>query len=96
MYHALVVAIHESRVDVTLHNTLLDAERAAAKRVLRLMRESSALDLGDDTILMSEAYQREDHVEVVRLFEKQARRQVVFIQPVAEPKVASNFVDTLR
>jgi hypothetical protein len=84
--HALIVKIHESRLDVTLHNSLAEAEKAAAKRVLRLMGESSALDLGEDMFLMSEANERDDHSEVVRLFERQQRRQVVFIQPVAAPK----------
>jgi hypothetical protein len=88
--YALVVIVHETRVDVTLHNTLAEARKAAAERVLRLMRESSTLDLGDDLFLMSEANERDDYLKVVRLFERQERRQVVFIQPVAAPTPASS------
>lgn len=84
--HALVVLLNDSRVDVTLHPSAAEALRAAAKRVFRMMRESSALDLGDEVFRMSEASEREDWAEVVFLFEAQARRKVVFIQPVQIPE----------
>ncbi len=85
MLYALVVLVKESHVETTLHTTLLEARMAAAKRVFRLMRESSMVDLGEEAVLMSKANDRGDYDEVARLYERQVGRRVVFIQPVALP-----------
>lgn len=85
MIHALAIVVNESHLEVTLHPDHGHAVRVAAKRILRMMRESSACDIGEETVLLSEAHERGDFAEVVHLFELLARRKVVFIQPVEAP-----------
>lgn len=89
-WFALVLLIDAVRVEVSLHADREAAERKAAERALRLVMESSKVDLGEDSFQMVEDFEAGDFDRVIGAFQRLVRRKSVFIQEVRRPHETSD------